>query len=286
MRYNYYDTVGIYKSRKGDFMNSIKRFFKNKNTVTVLGIIVIVAMLWGVYTYQINKQVKPISVPVAAKTIDPKTKITAEMITYVEVPSAYISENAITDDQKILSMYSNYNTVIPAGSMFYEESLTTEKALPNYLLKHLKEGEFLLSFDLSSIDSSSAWGIMPGDKIDLYMRVVSDEGSVMLGKFLENVEILDVLDQDGRSTYDVSDGSREANKLVFAVQEDIFLMLMRANYLDVEFMPIPHGAWINDKDSSITMTTQELIDYIKARVVTLSTDPVPGQTRNSIQQVQ
>lgn len=267
-------------------MNSIKRFFKNKNTVTVLGIIVIVAMLWGVYTYQINKQVKPISVPVAAKTIDPKTKITAEMITYVEVPSAYISENAITDDQKILSMYSNYNTVIPAGSMFYEESLTTEKALPNYLLKHLKEGEFLLSFDLSSIDSSSAWGIMPGDKIDLYMRVVSDEGSVMLGKFLENVEILDVLDQDGRSTYDVSDGSREANKLVFAVQEDIFLMLMRANYLDVEFMPIPHGAWINDKDSSITMTTQELIDYIKARVVTLSTDPVPGQTRNSIQQVQ
>lgn len=267
-------------------MNSITRFFKNKNTVTVIGIIVIVGMLWGVYTYQINKQVKPKSVPVAAVTIQPKTKITADMITYVEVPSAYISDNAVTSEQQILAMYSNYNTVIPAGSMFYSEALTTEKALPNYLLKQLKEGEFLLAYDLSSAEASSTWGIMPGDKIDLYMRVTSDEGSIMLGKFLENVEVLDIVDNNGNSTYDVSDGSRSADKLIFAAQEDIFLMLKRASYLNIELMPVQHGAWINDKDASISMTTQELIDYIKARVVSLSTDPVPGQTRNSIQQVQ
>lgn len=267
-------------------MNSIKRFFKNKNTVTVLGIIAIVAMLWGVYTYQINKQVKPKSVPVAATTIQPKTQITANMISHVEVPSAYISDNAITDESKILSMYSNFNTVIPAGSMFYEETLTTEKALPNYLLKQLKEGEFLITYDLKSSNIANTWGIMPGDKIDLYMRVTSDEGSVMLGKFLENVEVLDVVDSNGNSTYDVSDGSRSADKLIFAAQEDIFLLLLRSNYLNIELFPVQHGAWIDDADASITMTTQELIDYIKARVVSLSTDPVAGQTRKAIQQVQ
>lgn len=267
-------------------MNSIKRFFKNKNTVTVLGIIAIVAMLWGVYTYQINKQVKPKSVPVAAVTIQPKTQITADMISHVEVPSAYISDNAITDESKILSMYSNFNTVIPAGSMFYEETLTTEKALPNYLLKQLKEGEFLITYDLQSSNIANTWGIMPGDKIDLYMRVTSDEGSVMLGKFLENVEVLDVVDSNGNSTYDVSDGSRTADKLVFAAQEDIFLLLLRSNYLDIELFPVQHGAWIDDADATITMTTQELIDYIKARVVSLSTDPVAGQTRKAIQKVQ
>lgn len=263
-------------------MNSITRFFKNKNTITILGIIAIVAMLWGVYTYQINKQVKPKSVPVAAVTIQPKTKITADMITYVEVPEAYISVNAVTDDSNILDMYSNYNTVIPAGSMFYSEALTTEKALPNYLLTQLKEGEYLINYNLKSSDVSSAWGIMPGDKIDLYMRVTSDEGSIMLGKFLENVEVLDVIDSEGNSTYDVSDGSRRADKLVFAAQEDIFLLLLRSNYLDIELFPVQHGAWIDDSDSTITLTTQELIDYIKARVVQLSTDP----TSSTIQKAQ
>lgn len=267
-------------------MNSITRFFKNKNTVTVLGILAIVAMLWGFYTWQINKQVKPKSVPVASITIQPKTQITTDMIKMVEMPEAYISENAVTSQNEIIGKFSNYNTVIPAGSMFYKETLTTEKALPNYLLKTLKEGEFLIAYDLKASDVAIAWGIMPGDKIDLYMRVTSDEGSVMIGKFLENVEILDVVDSNGNSTYDVSDGSRSADKLIFAAQEDLFLLLLRASYLNVELFPVQHGAWINDDDATITLTTQELIDYIKSRVVQLSTDPVPGQTRNSIQKVQ
>ena len=267
-------------------MSSIKRFLKNKNTVTVIGILVIVGMLWGVYTYQINKQVKPKKVPVAAVTIQPKTQITSDMIKYVEVPSAYISDNAVTSDSEILKMYSNFNTVIPAGSMFYKETLTTEKALPNYLLKQLKEGEFLVTYDLKASSISNGWGIMPGDKIDLYMRVTSDEGSVMVGKFLENVEVLDVVDSSGRSTYDVADGSRSADKLLFAAQEDIFLLLLRSNYLNIELFPVQHGAWINDDAATIKMTTQELIDYIRSRVVSLSTDPVAGQTRNTIQQAQ
>lgn len=267
-------------------MNSITRFLKNKNTVTAIGIIVIVALLWFVYTYQINKTVKPKSVPVANTTIQPKTKITADMITFVDVPEAYISENAVTSDDQIINMYSNYNTIIPKGSMFYSETLTTEKALPNYLLTRLKEGEFLLTYDLNSSSVLTNFGIMPGDKIDFYMRVTSDEGSVMLGKFLENVEIIDVLDGSGNSAYDVSDGSRQPSKLVFAVQEDLFLLLLRSNYLNIELFPVQHGTWINDAESSIKLTTQELIDYIKSRVVQLSTDPVAGQTRNSIQQVQ
>ena len=267
-------------------MNSIKRFFKNKNTVTVLGILAIVAILYGFYTYQVKKQVKPKSVPVAATTIPPKTKITSEMITHVEVPESYISENAITSDSSVLDMYSNFNTMIPAGSMFYKETLTTEKALPNYLLKQLKEGEFLITYNMKSSSVSNIWGIMPGDKIDLYMRVTSEEGSVMLGKFLENVEVLDVVDENGYSTYDVSDGSRSADKLLFAAQEDVFLLLLRANYLDIEIFPVQHGAWIDDENSQFRMTTDELINYIKARVVSLSTDPVAGQTRNTIQRAQ
>ena len=268
-------------------MNSITRFLKNKNTVTAIGILVIVGLLWFVYTYQINKQVKPKSVPVAAQDIPPRTKITSDMITYVEVPEAYLEKGeVIREESSIVDKYSNYNTMIPAGSMFYNSTVTSEKALPNYLLTKLKEGEFLVSYEVESNSTTRIWGIMPGDKIDFYMRVVSDEGSVMLGRFLENVEILDVLDQDGQSVYEVTDGSRTPSKLVFAAQEDIFLLLLRSNYLNIELFPVQHGTWMNDADATIKLTTQELIDYIKSRVVQLSTDPVAGQTRNTIQQAQ
>ena len=258
-------------------MNSIVRFLKNKNTVTVIGVIGIIAILWIGYSITLNKTVKPVSVPVAAQTIQPRTQITADMIKYVDVPEAYITDNAIRNSQDLINKYSNYNTMIPAGSMFYNESVTEKEALPNYLLSLLKEGEYMVSLDLEATDLTTGWGIMPGDKIDLYMRVKSDEGSVMLGKLLENVEVLAVTDGDGNNVYEVSDGSRQPKYLIFGLKEDVFLLLLRSNYLDVEMFPVQHGAWIDDKDATTKLTTQELIDYLKARTTQLSTDPVSSQ---------
>ncbi|MBP3920588.1 MAG: hypothetical protein J6D28_03385 [Bacilli bacterium] len=253
-------------------MNSIMRFLKNKNTVTVLGLLVIVAMLWGVYYWQLQKQVKPTSVPVASVTIQPRTQITADMIKYIDVPESYIPENAITDEAQLLQMYSHYNTVIPAGSMFYTDALTTEEAMPNYILGLLKEGETAITFTPDSEDMG--YGIMPNDKIDLYMRVTTEEGSVMFGKLVENVEVLQVLDGSNLPVYEVNDGSRTPEKLIFGLQEDIFLLLYRSQFLDIDLVPVQHGKWKDDTNAKITLTTQELIDYIKARTVQLSTDPV------------
>lgn len=263
-------------------MNSIVRFLKNKNTVTVIGVILIIGILWGGYYYQLQKQVKPISVPVAATTIQPRTQITSDMIKYVDVPEAYINQGKVVKDEaSIINKYANYNTVIPEGSMFYNEALTTEQAMPNYVQSLLKEGEYGVAYTINAAENTISWGIMPGDKIDLYMRVTSEEGSVMLGKLLENVEILAVTDSNGNNVYEVNDGSRVAEKLIFGVKEDIFLLLLRSNYLDVELFPIQHGAWVDDAEATTRLTTQELIDYIKARTVQLSTDP----TSSTIEQV-
>ena len=45
---------------------------------------------------------------------------------------------------------------------------------------------------------------------------------------------------------------------------------------DIEptYREITDGAWLDDTDATTKLTTQELIDYIKARTVQLSTDPV------------
>ncbi len=255
-------------------MNSIVRFLKNKNTVTVIGVILIVAILWVSYYIQLQRTVKPVQVPVAATTIQPRTQITSSMIKYVDVPKAYITKNAITTDKELIDKYANYNTVIPEGSMFYKETIVEKEAMPNYVQSLLKEGEYGVAYKIEEGKGTIGWGIMPGDKIDLYMRVKSNEGSVMLGKLLENIEVLAVTDDDGNNVYEVSDGSRKATKIVFGVQEDIFLLLLRSNYIDIELFPVQHGAWVDDADATTKLTTQELIDYIKARTVQLSTDPV------------
>lgn len=260
-------------------MNSIVRFLKNKNTVTVIGVILIIAILWAGYYFQLQRTVKPISVPVAATTIQPRTQITSDMITYVDVPEAYISDNAIRSESDLINMFSNYNTLIPQGSMFYKETVVSEQTMPNYVLSLLKEGQYGVALDINDSGYGIGWGIMPGDKIDLYMRVTTEEGSVMLGKFLENVEILTVTDSEGNNVYEVSDGSRTPEKLVFGVSEDMFLLLLRSNYIDIELFPIQHGKWVDDSETTIKMTTQELIDYIKARTVQLSTDPVSSQVQ-------
>ena len=43
-----------------NFMISLKRFFKNKNTVTILGVLAVILILFFGYRYQINKMVSPV----------------------------------------------------------------------------------------------------------------------------------------------------------------------------------------------------------------------------------
>ena len=46
----------------------IKRFFMNKNTVTIIGIIACLGILYWAYNYRIKKTTDPISIPYAIQT--------------------------------------------------------------------------------------------------------------------------------------------------------------------------------------------------------------------------
>jgi hypothetical protein len=129
----------------------------------------------------------------------------------------------------------------------------------------------------------AGFNIMPEEKIDLYMKITTQEGNVIFGRLLENMKVLDVLDENGDSTYEVSDGTRSTKYLVFGVQEDLFLLLKRSEYLGkVSFIPVQHGAWVDDGDAQLKLTTPELFDYIKANTTQLSSDP----TTSSFQRIQ
>ena len=65
---------------------SIKRFFTNKNVVTVIGLILIIGLLYWGYNKAIETQVRPVSgIPIAKEKILPGTLITDDMIETIEV---------------------------------------------------------------------------------------------------------------------------------------------------------------------------------------------------------
>lgn len=263
------------------FGNALKRFFTNKNTITILGVVVIVGLLYFGYTTQINTQVKPKSVPVAAKDIQPRTLITEDMIKYVDMPSAAITGNVVTASRLIVGQYSNYNTVIPEGSMFFSSTLVTADEMPDSAFVDVKDGDIPYQF---SVNMETTYGnsIFPGNKIDIYMKAINDEGQVMVGKLLENVEVLAVKDSSGNHVFENTAENRTPAYLIFGVSDEIHLLLRKAEYLysySVELFPVPHGGTVQSTGET-KVSTQYLKDFINANTVNLPTevenDPTPG----------
>ena len=114
-------------------MNNIsvgfKKFFANKNTVTVVGVVLAIIVLYVGYNMRVKNAINPVSVPYALKTINPGTQITEDMIGTMEIPPAMLKGDAITKKSDVVDMYSAIDSVIPEGSIFYGRSVVSKEAL-------------------------------------------------------------------------------------------------------------------------------------------------------------
>ncbi len=248
---------------------SVKRFFKNKNTVTVLGVIAIVAIIFFGYRSQINNAVNPVQVPVAAVTIQPRTEITNENVTTVDMANIAIPTNVYRAKSAVIGMYSNYNTLIPEGSMFYKEALVKEEDLPDSAFVDVPEGQVPYNFPVT-MNSTYGNSIFPGNYIDIYMKAVNEEGKLMVGKLFENIEVLAVKDSSGRNVFENTEESRTPAFLIFGLTPEYNILLRKASYMyaySVELFPVPHGAALSTEEDSTIVSSQTLKDFINAHTV-------------------
>ena len=133
-----------------NFMIAIKRFFQNKNTVTIVGVLLIILVLFLGYRYQINRAVSPISgIPVATETIQPRTLITDDMVETIEVAPVVLSDNVIRTKAAVVGKYTAVNTVVPAGSMFYKNTIIAKEDLPDAAFVELEDGDIPYNFPVS-----------------------------------------------------------------------------------------------------------------------------------------
>lgn len=250
-------------------MSSFRKFFKNKNTVTIIGVIIILVLLYIGYSSQINQAVEPVSIPVATETIQPRTEITSDMVQEIDMPNVSISDNVIKSSAQVVGKYSNINAVIPQGSMFYTDTVIEESELPDAAFTKVKAGEVVYNFP---VDMESTYGnsIFPGNEIDIFMKVGNGEDEpIMVGKLIENIEVLAVKDSSGRAVFENTSEERTPSMLIFGLPGDMYSLLKKASYMDdlgVELYPVPHGGEAPNEGAT-QVSTQQLVDYINAHSV-------------------
>jgi len=251
-----------------NFIIAAKRFLQNKNTVTILGVLVIILILFFGYRYQINKMVSPVSnIPVAAETIQPRTLITSDMIDYIDVAPIVLQSNVIRNANQIINKYTAVNTVVPAGSMFYNNTVVDEDDLPDAAFLDLEEGEIPYNFPVN-MDTTYGNSIYPGNYIDIYMKAVNEEGKLMVGKFLENVKVLAVRDSSGQNVFENSDEARTPAFLIFGLNSELNILLRKASYMgsfSVVLFPVPHGQ--EPTDLTVNVSSQTLKEFVNANTV-------------------
>lgn len=253
---------------------ALKRFLANKNTVTILGLLVAVFVLYLAYNYRIDQKTNPVSIPYAKITIQPKTEITEDMVAYMKVPKSAMKGNVITNSNFIIGQYSNYNTVIPVGSMFYKDAVVPFKDLPDSAFADIKKGDTVFNF---KVDMESTYGnsLFPGNYIDVYFKGINDSGEIMYGQLYKNIKILAVKDSKGMSVFQNSESLGTPSMLLFAVPNEMYLILKKAAYLKTttaaELILVPVTEKVTGKP---TITSTNLVAYIEAKTMNVPQDMI------------
>lgn len=257
-------------------MKGLQKFLKNKNTVTILGVLACLVILYAGYTMRINKKTALVEVYYANQTIQPKTLITAEMVSKTSVPASFILGTYYKNYNDIVGKYSNYNTMIASGSIFYTDLLVSEENLPDSMLYNINEGERLVSFKVNT-ESTYGNSIMPGNLVDVYVKLVNDNNKVVYGELLEKVEVLAVKDSSGKNVFETTEEIRVPSNIYFALPEAKYLLYSSLNYVEdyyskyeIEIVLVPNTVKYQDTDPMATEVSSDYFyDFVISKIATI-----------------
>lgn len=265
--------------------DSIKKFIGNKNTVTILGVIICIAILYFGYNMRINQKVKLVKIPYANQSIQPRTEITSAMVSTKNVPESFLDGAKVYKDSgQIIGKFSNYNTIIAEGSFFYADLLVTSDKLPNSAFINVKEGDTVISYSVD-MDTTYANSMMPNDYIKFYFKAKNDDGNIMFGKFLDKVKILDVKDSSGRHVFENSAEARTPAYMLFALPEEMHLLFRKALYLansyGVELILVPNTQELT-QDEAVIVSSKDIQDFINGKTEMVSVDEILSSTEDQV----
>ena len=261
----------------GNLTVSLKKFLQNKNTVTVVGAVIAIAVLYVAYTMRINSAIKPVTVPYASEQIPAGTQITESMILTREVPPAMLEGDVITNKGDIIDKYSAADTVIPEGSLFYRRSVVEKEQLPANIILEYPKGYVLYNLDVST-NSTYGNSVYPGNYIDIWLKAVykisgdnpsaeekAKADKIMYGKLISNIQVLAVKDSSGQPVFQNIDEARTPAMIVFALPEEYYTLLKKASYMrnyDTVIELVPTNESLKDEPGDLSISSEDLKNWI------------------------
>jgi len=268
-----------------NFIIGLKRFFTNKNVVTVIGVLVVLLILFFGYTSSIKKQTNPLRIPVANKKINAQTQITNKDVKYIEVASSMVSPNVIRTSNAIIGKYTNLNVTVPEGSVFYKEWIVDAKDIPGNWIEQLdyEAGELGYYMDVN-VENTLGNSVLPNTYIDIYMKASDENGTTMFGKLLKNIKVLVVHNSAGKNIFKDAAKVGTPSKIGFAVSQDLYILLKKAEYLNIDLVLAPRGSTVPSEDY-IVVTSATLRDYIDAQTITVEEDIIEEETPETNEEI-
>ena len=264
---------------------SMKKFFFFFFTVTIIGVLLCLVILWFGYNYRINQKVALVKLPYATTAIQPRTLITDEMVGYIEVPIEFLGDSKYYNSKEdIVGKYSNYNTMIAKGSLFYTDLVTEESSLPNSAFYNIKNEDTPINYKVN-MDTTYANSMMPGDYINIYFKGQDANGNILFGKFISNIEILAVKDAQGRHVFDSLVEARTPAYMLFALPEDLHLLFRKALYLEsvagVEITLVPNTTELTEEDE-VFISSNDIKNFIEERTNDVDISKILSETADKV----
>ncbi len=225
----------------GNIGTMIKRFLSNKNTVTLIAIIVCTVVLYGFYSWRVKSAVTTTYVCQATQTIPARTQITNEMVTTTKVLTSQVNNTTMYSDcSDVVGKYASYAAEIPESSYFYKIAVLNEEEMPNSSFEDIPDGHTLYNMGVT-FDTTYANSIFPGDYIDLYVRTEDEQGLLVYGKFIQSIKVLAVKDDEGQNVFETTIEKRTPSQLLFSVPDDLYLLLKKAEFLGIQIVIVPRN---------------------------------------------
>ena len=262
----------------GNIVTTIKRFISNKNTITILGVLLGIVVLYIGYNYRVDQAIDTVMVPYARQTITATSEITQEMINTTEVLRTIVSsnDNLITQTSQLINnsdpVCVAYGTSIPEGAFFYSEQTIECNRLSKTVTQNIPDGYTLFTMSVN-IHTTYGNSMYPGDYIDLYVRMNGTDNRIVFGKLIESIEILDVRDSQGNSVF-LTSQTATPSELLFAVPDDLFWLLSVSTQISsLELVPVPRNASYTSNPGETSVSSEYLRNLIRSYA-----QEIPDQT--------
>lgn len=221
-------------------MKGLLRFFINKKTIVLFGIIAGVAVIVGGYYYRTQVLTGPIEVLVARNDIPGNTQIDESMFIRMKMNSADLTTlnklarntggslvykaNEASGINGLVGKYVKVSATIPKGGLFYKDIIVSEEEMPNYIWHGVENNQTIFNLEVNDLDTDFS-SIKAGQNISIWARYTDEAGILIKGCYIASIKVY----------------IAKPKTLSFIVDDHYYQMLTSGGFSRVTFYPVPVG---------------------------------------------